>query len=50
MPTSVRVLVTIAVLGGLAMIAKQIRDLLRQRRNLRHWERNEPLESTDGWD
>ena len=50
MPTSFRVLVSMAVLGGLAMIVKQVRDLRRQRRNLKHWERNEPLESTDGWD
>jgi hypothetical protein len=50
MPTSIRILVSIATLGGLAMIVKQVRDLLRQKRNLKHWERGEPLEKTDGWD
>lgn len=50
MPTSIRVLVGLAILGGLALVWKQVRDLLRQRRNLKHWERDEPLEHTDGWD
>jgi hypothetical protein len=50
MPTSIRILVSIATLGGLAMIVKQVLDLLRQKRNLKHWERGEPLEKTDGWD
>lgn len=50
MPTSIRILVSIATLGGIAMIAQQIRALLRQKRNLKHWERGEPLEKTDGWD
>jgi len=50
MPLSFRVFVTLAVLGGIAIVAQQIRDLLRQKRNLKHWERDEPLEKTDGWD
>jgi len=49
-PLSARVFVLITSLGGLAMVARQIRDLLRQKRNLKHWERDEPLEKTDGWD
>jgi hypothetical protein len=50
MPTSIRILVALTVLGGLAMIVKQLLDLRRQRRNLKHWERDEPLENSDGWD
>jgi hypothetical protein len=50
MPTSMRILVGISTLGGLAMILKQVLDLRRQRRNLKHWERDEPLEKSDGWD
>jgi hypothetical protein len=40
----------IATLGSVVFIVRQIRDLRRQRRNLKHWERNEPLEKTDDWD
>ena len=50
MPLSARVFVLITTLGGFAMVTKQIRDLLRQKRNLKHWERDEPLEKTDSWD
>jgi len=50
MPLSFRVFVTLASLGGVAMVTMQIRDLLRQKRNLKHWERDEPLEKNDGWD
>ena len=50
MPMSFRIIVSIACLGGIAMIVRQVRDLRRQKRNLKHWERDEPLENTDGWD
>ncbi|HEX2657709.1 MAG TPA: hypothetical protein VHU40_05535 [Polyangia bacterium] len=50
MPLSARVFVLITTVGGFALVAKQIRDLLRQKRNLKHWERDEPLEKTDWWD
>ena len=50
MPLSFRVFVTLATLGGIFIVTQQIRDLLRQKRNLKHWERDEPLEKNDGWD
>jgi hypothetical protein len=49
-PLSARVFVTLASLTGIAIVVNQIRDLLRQKRNLKHWERDEPLEKNDGWD
>jgi hypothetical protein len=50
MPLPARVCVAIVGLGGIAMVVQQVRDLLRQKRNLKHWERDEPLEKNDGWD
>ena len=50
MPLPLRVCAIIAALGGAGMIVRQIRDLRRQRRNLKHWEKDEPLEGGDGWD
>ena len=49
MPWPLRVCVILAILGGAGMIVRQIRDLRRQRRNLKHWEKDEPLEG-DLWD
>lgn len=44
------VIVGITVFGSIAMVIFQIRDLLRRRRNLKHFERDEPLEKTGDWD
>jgi hypothetical protein len=49
MPGAVVVIVGITVLGSIAMLTFQVRDLLRRRRNLKHFERDEPLEKTDDW-
>jgi hypothetical protein len=29
---------------------RQVKELRRQKRNLRHWERGEPLEGAGDWD
>jgi len=50
MPLSARIIVSITAIGSIALIVYQIRDLLRRRRNLKHFERDEPLEKTDHWD
>jgi hypothetical protein len=50
MPLFAIVLVTLATLGSILFVANQIRALRRRRRNLRHWERNEPLEGVGDWD
>jgi hypothetical protein len=43
-------MVTITTLGSIAFITYQVRELLRRRRNLKHFERGEPLEKADDWD
>jgi len=49
MPGTANVIVGITVLGTIVMVVVQIRDLLRRRRNLKHFERDEPLEKVDDW-
>ena len=50
MPIPVVVIVVIVSAGCAAFLANQIRTLRRRRRNLRHWENDEPLEGTGEWD
>jgi hypothetical protein len=51
MPLPARVIVTIVALGSIGFIVFQIRDLMRRKRNLKHFERDEPLEGRAGdWD
>jgi hypothetical protein len=50
MPLPAKIMVAITTLGSIALIVHQIRDLLRRRRNLKHFERGEPLEKVDDWD
>ena len=49
MPLSLAVLVTVAAVGAVVLWVSQILALRRRRRNLRHWERDEPLEGVDDW-
>lgn len=49
MPASLAVIAGLAVIGALVLWGNQIRTLRRRRRNLRHWERDEPLEGVDDW-
>jgi hypothetical protein len=49
MPVSAAVIVTLVAVGAVVFWANQIRTLRRRRRNLRHWERDEPLEGVDDW-
>jgi hypothetical protein len=49
MPGAAGVIVGITVLGSIALVVFQVRDLLRRRRNMKHFERDEPLEKTDDW-
>jgi hypothetical protein len=51
MPTPAIVVLSITVLGSVFFITNQVMDLLRRNRNLKHWERDEPLEGRAGeWD
>jgi hypothetical protein len=50
MPLPAIVIITLVTLGSVLFLANQIKDLRRRRRNLRHWERDEPLERAGDWD
>ena len=50
MPLGIKVVVVITALGSLLLIGYQIRDLLRRKRNIKHFERDEPLEGANEWD
>jgi hypothetical protein len=51
MPRTAAIFVTLTALGSLLMLARQVRTQMRRSRNLKHWERHEPLERTDDdWD
>ncbi len=49
MPLPVAVIVGVVAIGVVIFWANQIRALRRRRRNLQHWERDEPLEGVDDW-
>ncbi|HEY4395352.1 MAG TPA: hypothetical protein VGP64_14880 [Polyangia bacterium] len=50
MPLFAKIAVTIAIIGAVAFLISQIRALRRQKRNLSHWEKDEPLEGVGDWD
>ena len=49
MPLPLAIIAVVAVIGAVVLWANQIRTLRRRRRNLQHWERDEPLEGVDDW-
>jgi hypothetical protein len=50
MPLFAKIAVAIACIGAAAFLIAQIRALRRQKRNLAHWEKDEPLEGVGDWD
>jgi hypothetical protein len=50
MPLAVKVIVALVVLGCVVWLTRQVRELRRQKRNLIHWEKGEPLEGAGDWD
>jgi hypothetical protein len=50
MPLPALVIVVVVSVGCVVYLSNQIRALRRRRRNLRHWEKDEPLEGTGDWD
>jgi hypothetical protein len=50
MPLPAIVLVTVVSVGCVLFLAQQVRTLRRRKRNLRHWEKGEPLEGVGDWD
>jgi hypothetical protein len=50
MPLPALVAVTLVSIGCIAFVVSGIRTLLRRKRNLVHYERDEPLEGVGDWD
>jgi hypothetical protein len=50
MPLPAIVVVSIACIGSVVFLGNQVRTLRRRKRNLKHWENNEPLEGVGDWD
>ena len=50
MPLWALIAVMIASIACAAFLGTQIRTLRRRKRNLLHWERDEPLEGVGDWD
>ena len=50
MPLSMLIIVILVVAGCVVFLVKQVRTLRRRKRNIRHWEKGEPLEGVGDWD
>ncbi len=50
MPVWALIAVVIASIGCALFLATQVRTLRRRKRNLAHWEKDEPLEGVGDWD
>jgi hypothetical protein len=50
MPVPAIVIIALVSMGCVVFLGNQIRTLRRRRRNLKHWENDEPLEGTGDWD
>jgi hypothetical protein len=50
MPFWAIIAVLITVVACVAFLVSQVRTLQRRKRNLVHWEKDEPLEGTGDWD
>jgi hypothetical protein len=50
MPLPMLIIVVLVSAGCVVWLVRQVKELRRQKRNLRHWERGEPLEGAGDWD
>jgi hypothetical protein len=50
MPLPMIVIVVVVSAGCVVFLAQQVRDLRRKKRNLKHFEKGEPLEGVGDWD
>src|SRR5262245_62341546 len=50
MPLPMLIIVILVSAGCVVFLVQQVRTLRRQKRNLKHWEKGEPLEGTGDWD
>ena len=44
------IIVILVSAGCVVFLVRQVRELRRQKRNLEHWEKGEPLEGVGEWD
>ena len=50
MPLPMIIIVVLVGAGCVVFLVQQVRTLRRQKRNLKHWEKGEPLEGVGDWD
>ena len=50
MPLPAQIAVTLTIIGSIMFLTNQVRHQLRRKRNLKHFERDEPLEKAGDWD
>jgi hypothetical protein len=50
MPLPMLIIVILVSGGCVVFLVQQVRALRRQKRNLKHWEKGEPLEGVGDWD
>ena len=50
MPLPMLIIVIVVGAGCVVFLVKQVRVLQRRKRNIRHWEKGEPLEGVGDWD
>jgi hypothetical protein len=50
MPIPALIAVIVVSIACTVFLVNQVRTLRRRRRNLKHWENNEPLEGVGDWD
>jgi len=50
MPLPMLIVAILVGAGCVVFLVQQVRTLLRRKRNIRHWERGEPLEGVGDWD
>jgi hypothetical protein len=50
MPLPALIIVVLVSAGALVWLSFQVRTLRRRKRNLEHWEKDEPLEGVGDWD
>ena len=50
MPLPMLIIVIVVGACCVAFLVKGVRTLLRRKRNIRHWEKGEPLEGVGDWD
>ena len=50
MPLPMLIIVIVVGTGCVVFLVQQVRTLQRRKRNIRHWEKGEPLEGVGDWD